>query len=174
MLTRFVSQVRCSAVIQHMNRKVLLLQEEDTVCTANNDTCNRNRPSCSITHTGEIDIIHPWYTLRNVQTQNFRGSRSFKVSPKHQWQGSHLRHHFAGSSASNIAFTMGNAQSFGSDKIGFQVTSVSANSPGEAAGLLVTEDFILTLNGQALPFMETEKIMSTVKVRPGCVVCSTT
>lgn len=59
---------------------------------------------------------------------------------------------------------MGNAQAFNSDKIGFQVTAVSPNSPGEEAGLKVTEDFILTMNGQALPFIEAEKIMSTVKV----------
>lgn len=63
---------------------------------------------------------------------------------------------------------MGNAQALNSDKIGFQVISVSPQSPGEAAGLKVTEDFILTMNGQSLPFMEAEKIMSTVKVFPSC------
>jgi hypothetical protein len=164
MLTLFVSHM------MHMNRKVLLLQEEDNGCTA---TCNRNRPSCSITHWRNRHNI-PVYRLikrTNAKLSWFSFVQSFAKAPVARV---HLRHHFAGSSASNIAFTMGNAQSFGSDKIGFQVTSVSANSPGEAAGLLVTEDFILTLNGQALPFMETEKIMSTVKVIPGCVVCSTT
>jgi|LFUF01.1.fsa_nt_gi S1-C subfamily serine protease len=59
---------------------------------------------------------------------------------------------------------MGNAQAFKTDKIGFQVISVSPQSPGEDAGLKVHDDFILTMNGQALPFMEAEKIMSTVKV----------
>ena len=59
---------------------------------------------------------------------------------------------------------MGNAQTFKTDKIGFQVTSVSPLSPGAEAGLVVLTDFILTMNGQSLPFMEVEKIMSTVKV----------
>jgi S1-C subfamily serine protease len=60
---------------------------------------------------------------------------------------------------------MGNVQAFNTDKIGFQVTAVSPKSPGEQAGLKVTDDFILTMNGLALPFIEPEKIMSTVKVQ---------
>lgn len=59
---------------------------------------------------------------------------------------------------------MGNAQAFSTDKIGFQLTGVQPKSPGEQAGLIVTEDFILTMNGLALPFIEPDKIMSTVKV----------
>jgi len=59
---------------------------------------------------------------------------------------------------------MGNAHTFKTDKIGFQVTNISPRSPGEKAGLKVTEDFILTLNGQDIPFVDPEKIMATVKV----------
>ena len=60
---------------------------------------------------------------------------------------------------------MGNAQGFKTDKIGFQVTSVKPLSPGAACGLREVDDFILTMNGLALPFMEAEKIMAIVKVR---------
>lgn len=60
---------------------------------------------------------------------------------------------------------MGNAHTFKTDKIGFQVTSISPRSPGEKAGLKVAEDFILTMNGQDIPFVDPEQIMSTVKVQ---------
>lgn len=60
---------------------------------------------------------------------------------------------------------MGNAHTFKTDKIGFQVTNISPRSPGEKAGLKVTEDFILTMNGQDIPFIDPEKIMQTVKVQ---------
>ena len=66
---------------------------------------------------------------------------------------------------------MGNAQAFKSDKIGFQVTAIFKQSPGEKAGLKVNEDFILTMNGQALPFMDPEKIMNIVKVFFTCFNC---
>lgn len=60
---------------------------------------------------------------------------------------------------------MGNAQAFGkTDKLGFQIISVAAHSPGAQAGLQVNDDFVLTMNGLAVPFMEVEKIMSMVKV----------
>ena len=58
---------------------------------------------------------------------------------------------------------MGNAHAFQSDKIGFQVTNISPRSPGEKAGLQLT-DFILTMNGQDIAFIDPEKIMTTVKV----------
>mmetsp|Transcript_63582 Transcript_63582/g.112301 ORF Transcript_63582/g.112301 Transcript_63582/m.112301 type:complete len:189 (-) Transcript_63582:360-926(-) len=57
---------------------------------------------------------------------------------------------------------MGNVNAFHSDKIGFQVTNISPQSPGEKAGLQLT-DFILTMNGQDIAFIDPEKIMTTVK-----------
>ena len=64
---------------------------------------------------------------------------------------------------------MGNVNAFHSDKIGFQVTNISPQSPGEKAGLQLT-DFILTMNGQDIAFIDPEKIMTTVKVIYGPVI----
>lgn len=61
---------------------------------------------------------------------------------------------------------MGNSQTTSkSDKVGFQITHVAPQSPGAQAGLVVDEDFILTMNGLPVPLMDAEKIMNVCKVR---------
>jgi hypothetical protein len=66
---------------------------------------------------------------------------------------------------------MGNAHTFKSDKIGFQVTAITSQSPAASCGLKVMDDFILTINGQDLPFMDPDKIMTVVQVRDPMIWC---
>mmetsp|Transcript_11070 Transcript_11070/g.18092 ORF Transcript_11070/g.18092 Transcript_11070/m.18092 type:complete len:218 (-) Transcript_11070:844-1497(-) len=58
---------------------------------------------------------------------------------------------------------MGNKQSFKTDKVGFQITSIQPLSPGFDCGLQLKDDFILKMNGKLLVDMEPDQIMHTVK-----------
>ncbi|KAJ1442979.1 hypothetical protein B484DRAFT_389732, partial [Ochromonadaceae sp. CCMP2298] len=49
------------------------------------------------------------------------------------------------------------------DKVGFQVTHISAASPAERCGLRVQEDFVVGLNGKKIAEMEADSIMGVIK-----------
>ena len=59
---------------------------------------------------------------------------------------------------------MGNSIYSEGEKSGFQITTVSALSPGAECGLKASEDFIIKLNGVDAASMDLDHIMNIVRV----------
>jgi C-terminal processing protease CtpA/Prc len=59
---------------------------------------------------------------------------------------------------------MGNTNNPYADQYGFRVIELKASSPAEKAGLTVSSDFIISINGKYLNDLETSEITRLVAV----------